>query len=63
VVAAVRALATTWTRDVAFLRAANEAIVLGLLLLLGVRTRGAQVALAGTVGVSLFVGALYGAAL
>ena len=63
VVAALLALSTGWTRDVAFLRAANEAIVLAIVVLLGVRRRGADVALAGTACVSVFVGAVYGVAL
>ena len=60
VVAAVLALSTRWTRDVAFLRASNESIVFAVVLLLGVRRRGATVALAGTAAVSAFVAVLYG---
>lgn len=59
VVAALLALSTTWTRDVAFLRAANEAIVLAVVVLLGTRGRAATAALAGTAAVSLYVAALY----
>ena len=57
--AALLALSLAWTRDVAFLRASNESIVVAILVLLGTRTRGGTVALAGTAGVSVFVGALY----
>ena len=60
VVAALLALSAAWGRDVAFLRAANEAIVLAVLVLLGVRRRGATLALAGTAGSSLYVAAVYG---
>jgi hypothetical protein len=63
VLAALLALANTWTRDVAFLRAANEAIVIAILVLLGARGRVSTAALAGFAAMSLFVGALYGAGL
>ncbi len=63
VAGAVLALSAAWTRDVAFLRAANEAIVVGILVLLGARTRAATAALAATAGLSLVVAALYGVAL
>lgn len=63
VVAALLALSAAWGRDVAFLRAANEAVVLAVLVLLGVRARGATVALAGTAGVSAYVAVLYGVAI
>lgn len=59
VVAALLALSVAWTRDVAFLRASNESIVFAIVLLLGVRARGATAALAGTAGLSAFVGAMY----
>jgi hypothetical protein len=60
VVATLLALSAAWGRDVAFLRAANEAIVLALVVLLGVRHRGATLALAGTAGVSLYLAGAYG---
>lgn len=63
VLAALLATSATWGRDVAFLRAANEALVVGVLLLLGARTRAATAALAATAGLSVFVAAVYGAAL
>jgi hypothetical protein len=63
VLAALLATSATWGRDVGFLRAANEALVLGVLVLLGARTRAATAALAATAGLSVFVAALYGAAL
>jgi hypothetical protein len=63
VLAALLATSAAWGRDVGFLRAANEALVLGTLVLLGLRTRAATAALAATAGLSMFVAALYGAAL
>lgn len=62
-VAALLALSVSWTRDVAFLRAANEAIVLAVVVLLGARTRAATAALAGTAALSVTVGGLYALAL
>ena len=59
-VAALLAVSAAWGRDVAFLRAANEAIVLGVLVLLGLRTRAATTALAATAGLSLYVAGVYG---
>jgi hypothetical protein len=58
--AALLALSAAWGRDVAFLRAANEAIVLAVLLLLGLRTRAARVALAGTACLSVYLAGVYG---
>lgn len=63
VVATLLAASTQWTRDVAFLRAANEAIVLATLVLLATRTKAASGALAGTAGLSVFVGGVYALAL
>jgi hypothetical protein len=63
VVGALLALTATWGRDVAFLRAANEAVVLGLLVLLGTRARAATYALAGVAGLSLYVAVAYGVVL
>lgn len=60
VVAALLAVSAAWGRDVAFLRAANEAIVLGVVVLLGLRTRAATAALAGTAGVSCYLAVVYG---
>jgi hypothetical protein len=59
VLATLLALSTAWGRDVAFLRAANEAIVLAVLVLLGTRTRSATAALAGTAALSCYVGVVY----
>jgi hypothetical protein len=61
--AALLATSATWGRDVGFLRAANEALVVGVLVLLGARTRAATAALAATAGLSVFVAAVYGTAL
>lgn len=58
--AALLALSAAWGRDVAFLRAANESIVLAVLVLLGLRTRAAQLALAGTAGLSVYLACVYG---
>lgn len=55
------AFSATWSRDVAFLRVANEAILLGTLVLLGSRHRAATAGLVTTAGLSVFVGLLYGA--
>jgi hypothetical protein len=63
VVGALLALTATWGRDVAFLRAANEAVVLGLLVLLGTRARAATYVLAGVAGLSLYVAVAYGVVL
>ena len=63
VVASLLSLSTAWGRDVAFLRGANEAVVLSTLVLLGARSRAATAALAGTAGLSLFVAAVYGVAI
>jgi hypothetical protein len=63
VLAALLATSATWGRDVGFLRAANECLVVGTLVLLGTRTRAATAALAATAGLSAFVAALYGVAL
>lgn len=60
-VAALLALSAAWHRDVGFLRAANEAIVVGLLVLLG--SRASRPVLAGAAAMSLGVAALYGAVL
>lgn len=58
--AALLALSAAWGRDVAFLRAANESIVLAVLVLLGLRTRAATAALAGTAGLSVYLAGVYG---
>jgi hypothetical protein len=63
VVGTLLALTTTWGRDVAFLRAANEAVVLGLLVLLGHRARATTCALAGVAGLSLYLAVAYGVVL
>jgi hypothetical protein len=60
VLAALLALSARWYRDVAFLRVANEAILVGTLVLLTRRTRAANVALIGVGATSAFVAALYG---
>lgn len=63
VTSALLALSAAWTRDVAFLRAANEALVIGLFVLLGSRTATARRALAATAGLSAVAALLYGALL
>ncbi|HEY3941550.1 MAG TPA: hypothetical protein VGL60_03620 [Acidimicrobiales bacterium] len=60
--AVVVSLSTPWHTD-GFLRAANEAIVLGQLIVLGRDDRLATRALAGTALGSLLVGAMYALAL
>lgn len=50
---------TAWARDVQFLRAANEAIAVGVLVLLATRSRLADRALLSTGGVSLAVAAVH----
>jgi hypothetical protein len=56
-------LSASWGRDIAFLRASNEAIVMGVLVLLGSRARVSTAALGVVAGMSVFVGGLYGALL
>jgi hypothetical protein len=63
VAGALLALAAAWTRDVAFLRAANEATLLGVVVLLGSRTRASAAALCGVLGLSAYVAVVYGALL
>lgn len=60
VLGALLALTATWDRDVAFLRASNEAVVMGILVLLGSRTRAANAALTATCGLSLLAALMNG---
>ncbi|HEU0130762.1 MAG TPA: hypothetical protein VFQ85_07205 [Mycobacteriales bacterium] len=61
--AALLATSAAWATDVGFLRAANEAVLAGTLVLFGLRTRLGSAALTATAGLSLYVAAVYGAAL
>jgi len=62
VAAVIVSLSTPWHTD-GFLRAANEAIVLGQLLLVGRRDRLATRTLAGTAAGSILMAAMYAVAL
>jgi hypothetical protein len=63
VFAALLGLSVAWNQDVEFVRAANEAIVVGQLLLLARKDRVAGVAVTGIAGWSMLVAAVYAAAL
>lgn len=63
VFAALLGLSVAWNQDVEFVRAANEAIVVGQLLLLARRDRVARFAVTGIAGWSVLVAAVYAAAL
>jgi hypothetical protein len=63
VFAALLGLSVAWNQDVEFVRAANEAIVVGQLLLLARKDRVAQFAVTGIAGWSVLVAAVYAAAL
>ncbi|HEY3924297.1 MAG TPA: hypothetical protein VGL75_07020 [Acidothermaceae bacterium] len=63
VFAALLGLSVAWNQDVEFVRAANEAIVVGQLLLLARKDRVAGVAATGIAGWSVLVVAVYAAAL
>jgi hypothetical protein len=63
VFAALLALTVAWNQDVEFVRAANEAIVVGQLLLLARGGRVARVAVTGVLGWSALVAVVYAAAL
>jgi len=63
VFAALLGLSVAWNQDVEFVRAANEAIVVGQLLLLARKDRVAGVAATGIAGWSVLVAAVYAAAL
>jgi hypothetical protein len=61
--AAFLALTVAWNQDVEFVRAANEAIIVGQLLLLARRDRIARATVTGVVGWSALVAVVYAAAL
>ncbi|HEY0869705.1 MAG TPA: hypothetical protein VGD55_04860 [Acidothermaceae bacterium] len=61
--AAVLALTVAWNQDVEFVRAANEAIIVGQLLLLARGDRVARAAVTGVFGWSALVAVVYAAAL
>jgi hypothetical protein len=61
--AALLSLSVAWNQDVEFVRAANEAIVVGQLLLLARRDRVAEAAVTGVAGWSVLVAIVYAAAL
>jgi hypothetical protein len=63
VLAALLSLSVAWNQDVEFVRAANEAIVVGQLLLLARRDRVAEAAVTGVAGWSILVAIVYAAAL
>ena len=63
VFAALLGLSVAWNQDVEFVRAANEAIVVGQLLLLARRDQAARVASTGVAGWSVLVAVVYAAAL
>ena len=63
VFAALLSLSVAWNQDVEFVRAANEAIVVGQLLLLARRDRVAEAAVTGVAGWSVLVAIVYAAAL
>jgi hypothetical protein len=63
VFAALLGLSVAWNQDVEFVRAANEAIVVGQLLLLARKDRVAGLAVTGIAGWSVLVAAVYAAAL
>lgn len=63
VFAALLATSVAWNQDVQFVRAANESIVVGQLLLLARTDRLARVAASGVVGWSALVAVIYAAAL
>jgi hypothetical protein len=63
VFAALLALTVAWNQDVEFVRAANESIVVGQLLLLARGGRVARAALTGVFGWSALVAVVYAAAL
>ena len=62
VFAALLGLSVAWNQDVEFVRAANEAIVVGQLLLLARKDRVARTAMTGIAGWSVLVAAVYAAA-
>jgi hypothetical protein len=61
--AAVLALTVAWNQDVEFVRAANEAMIVGQLLLLTRTDRVGRAAMTSTLGWSALVAAVYAAAL
>jgi hypothetical protein len=63
VLAAVLATSVAWNQDVQFVRAANEAIIVGQLLLLARTDRIARVATAGVLGWSALVAVIYAGSL
>jgi hypothetical protein len=63
VFAALLGLSVAWNQDVEFVRAANEAIVVGQLLLLARRDQVARAAMTGVAGWSMLVAVVYAAAL
>ena len=63
VFAALLAVSVSWHQDVEFVRAANEAIVVGQLLLLARRDKVARAAVTGVAGWSVLVAVVYAAAL
>jgi hypothetical protein len=63
VFAALLGLSVAWNQDVEFVRAANEAIIVGQLLLLARKDRVANFAVTGIAGWSVLVAAVYAAAL
>jgi len=63
VFAALLSISVAWNQDVQFLRAANESIVVGQLLLLAQKDRLARVAAVGVTGWSAMVAVLYAVAL
>ena len=63
VFAALLAISVAWNQDVQFVRAANEAIVVGQLLLLARKDQIARVTAVGVAGWSAMVAVLYAAAL
>ena len=63
VFAALLGLSVAWNQDVEFVRAANEAIIVGQLLLLARKDRVARTAVTGIAGWSVLVAAVYAAAL
>jgi hypothetical protein len=63
VFAALLATSVAWNQDVQFVRAANEAIIVGQLLLLARKDQIARVTAAGVAGWSAMVAVIYAAAL
>jgi hypothetical protein len=61
--AALLALTVAWHQDVEFVRAANEAIIVGQLLLLARSDRVARATVTGVLGWSALVAIVYAAAL